>query len=500
MGPQLPGSSVRHVTGHTHPLLQVLQALTNLLVQHWSRTGGVRALQEGLGHALQGHLYCVDDLWRCWAGVGVGLGSHDRGKARQRGPAGRKHSHICVVVDKALSCLSPGCRLVVAPQPQHEWLDAICIGRRERKVPALAVLSINLADILIVLLVAAPQLWGKVMTVRVEVGLHGAVGCTAVHRVIPLVQVRPAAVAADLEALEVRNGGGDALEERGEHDVNNGEPAAVCACLTALLAGQEVRASTGGQHPLHLVHGSHKHALAPSPCQPLKPGPKHLALQREQGGDTGPCRGVVLWAEGSLGEFGLQRSENFVAVGNALALDLRCWEQLPELGDILSGFVPITAHVDLLHAVADLLLLQGQPHLLAVGAPASMITVQLHLNIFRFVITKEAEKREGIGLSTSLKPRTETALLLRLLPAQGICKLFPRENAGLQCAGICHAAGGPTGDSAAGGALTSAPGDLQDRVHILTSSQLRAVLGPDAVHLIRKGQETGNVEKGVHPP
>mmetsp|Transcript_86807 Transcript_86807/g.144402 ORF Transcript_86807/g.144402 Transcript_86807/m.144402 type:complete len:291 (-) Transcript_86807:542-1414(-) len=279
VGTKLPSRRIGHVSWHPHTVFQVLEA-----GRSWrgcsSECGGghgLGPLEKGVGNVPEGQV----NGWHGRLGRhrgGVCEGSGYGFGARAARAAGREPGDGLVVVHQALGRLPPGRTGVRAVRGEGEGLQAGRVGVGERQGPALGVLAVHLglAPLGVRGGVAAPQLRGQVVAVGVEVALRGGVRRAAVHGVVPRVDVRPAGVAADGQALEVGDGGRDPLQERREHDVHDSE---------AIPRGprdprQEVWAPAFAQLPVHFVHCLLElRARVPRAAQPLQPRPKQVPLQ-----------------------------------------------------------------------------------------------------------------------------------------------------------------------------------------------------------------------------
>ena len=107
-------------------------------------------------------------------------------------------------------------------------------------------------------------------------------------------------------------------------------------------------------------------------AQPLAPGAKQHALQLAQGQHLGVGHTRAQAAKGPF-----EGLENAVALGDQATIELQGREhagghQPPKPGFLLA----VAKHGDLANPVGDPLLLQPQPHLLAIGAPGMVVAKQ----------------------------------------------------------------------------------------------------------------------------
>ena len=168
------------------------------------------------------------------------------------------------------------------------------------------------------------------------------------------------------------------VAERGVHPLQVGDEDHIGATELA----EEERPGRGLQGLLHqlghanemLFRRSGVGPMAFAVAEPLAPGPKEAPLQLPQ---RKHIRIAKALAEGAKGRF--QFPQDHITLGDQAAIQLEGGEH-PGGHPLLEPrlLLPVTEHRHLADPVRNPLLLQPQPHLLAVGTPGVVIAVERH--------------------------------------------------------------------------------------------------------------------------
>ncbi len=169
-----------------------------------------------------------------------------------------------------------------------------------------------------------------------------------------------------------------------------------------------------------LFGSSRVRPLAFAVTEPLAPGAKQAPLQLAQ------CKNIrVLQTLCQRAKRLLERLENQVAFRDQVTIKLE-GGQHPGGNDLLKPalFLAVADHRDLANPIRDPLLLQPQPHFLAVRAPGMVIAVEGDAHL-RLGPPEQAQPRLGIGgplhpLMLQLRLAERRELILQLLPTQGL--------------------------------------------------------------------------------
>mmetsp|Transcript_86067 Transcript_86067/g.243119 ORF Transcript_86067/g.243119 Transcript_86067/m.243119 type:complete len:268 (+) Transcript_86067:651-1454(+) len=146
------------------------------------------------------------------------------------------------------------------------------------------------------------------------------------------------------------------------------------------------------------------------PESELAPGAEKLAFELEKCVGALELRRVARRQRRIVGKGLVEDLHDDQTLGDHLAIELDYRQEAR--GDLTEeplGFIAVAPHGHLLDLEGDLLLLEQQPHLLAVRAPASVVAVERHANV-ALALPEEAELVVGVGWAGTGRPQLRLGL------------------------------------------------------------------------------------------
>ena len=234
---------------------------------------------------------------------------------------------------------------------------------------------------------AVSHLRGQVVGVGVEVTLGASVDATRLHGVEPLAD--DGVVRAEVVGFVVEEGGVHSFYVRSKNYIRSSKLFKEIWTWSTTNRFFNLFSNLSEILLVSLII-----FLTPRwPTKPLAPCRKQFSLKPSILPHLWILHRLPIKCSKSL----LQFHQYNITFGYYLAINGNSW-QIPR-GHYLFVpvlFGPITEHGDLLDPVWDLVLLEPEPHLLAVGAPGMVVTVESHSNIL-LGLSKESKARLSVG-------------------------------------------------------------------------------------------------------
>mmetsp|Transcript_3214 Transcript_3214/g.6701 ORF Transcript_3214/g.6701 Transcript_3214/m.6701 type:complete len:262 (-) Transcript_3214:626-1411(-) len=240
MSPQLPCGRITHIPRHRDAVSEVAERARNGLRMQPRRDAiGVGRLEKYADHVAQRDVDLRDGPFinrSVWIRE---RGAHGR-EARPAGASRAETDDRLLVAEDALGRLAPRAALVVAEAVER--LQSILL--RERQPPR-AVATVDRSRISLGFSsgVAAADLWGKIVGVRVVVGPDIPERRPRLHCREPALHMRPPGIGAYEQPLIVGQRCGHSLQKRREHAVHERN-----------VLAEEERSALSCKRRIYLVH------------------------------------------------------------------------------------------------------------------------------------------------------------------------------------------------------------------------------------------------------